>query len=282
MKRNPTSEEKPDSDRYVKNAEDRFFFDRTCGIYKPKSCKAETKSSKETNKSHRFWVTTIISTLTLLAVGFYAYYAALQWCEMRRAADAAKKAADAADSAATTAAGTLAFAQQEFRQEQRPYIWATPGFSLSRPNGEQATRLVEYLQYRDTQQLAITFDLVNGGKSPAIGALTPRPILIIDESQRARDRAQRYQVGFGASIPQLMAPSIRFAVSTELGPIVTEGFIDELTRDKKRVYVVGAVRYKDMFASPPSPEYETGYCVRLMAVGFPFTQCDFTGHQYVK
>jgi hypothetical protein len=93
---NPTGREKPDGNRYVKDAEDRFFFDGASGIYKPKTYQSENKSSEQTKNSNQFRVTTAISALTLLAVTIYAYYAALQWCEMKKAADASAKASQTA------------------------------------------------------------------------------------------------------------------------------------------------------------------------------------------
>jgi len=239
MKRNPASEERPDSDRYIKDAEDRFFFDSTSGIYKPKSCKTEPKSSKEASKSSRFWVTTIISTLTLLAVGFYAYYAALQWCEMKRAADAAKKAADAATSSASTAAGALAFAQQQFRQDQRPYI-ALPELPPGAPNSGRFGV--------HEGRIRVLLPIQNYGKSPALNTFAFARVAIGDDDIRRINFNRAGDQDIGIVPPGIFPPISAFS---------------EVLRspdDVKRPMVVyGRIDYTDIFA-PPNPKYSLVFC----------------------
>jgi hypothetical protein len=107
MKRHPSSGDKPDPERFLKDTANAFFFDPQSGIHQPKAYQSKNENDKQSSSGDpawRFWVTTILSTLTLITVGIYAYYAALQWYEMKRTADASKQAADAAGSAATTAA----------------------------------------------------------------------------------------------------------------------------------------------------------------------------------
>jgi hypothetical protein len=98
MNHRPPSDDKPDSERYLRDTEDGFFFDLDTGIHKPKAYQREAKRNDKTigPPSWQFWVTTVLSALTLLAVAIYAYLAALQWGEMKRAADATWTAATAA------------------------------------------------------------------------------------------------------------------------------------------------------------------------------------------
>lgn len=81
MNHRPSREDTPDSERYLRDTADSFFFDLGSGIYKPKAYQGQTKRDQETHvgpPSWQFWVTTIVSTLTLIAVAIYAYYAAGQ------------------------------------------------------------------------------------------------------------------------------------------------------------------------------------------------------------
>jgi hypothetical protein len=115
MSRHPRRKEASDAGRYLRDSEGHFFFDATSGIYKPKTHVTNNESDRDTKEINRFRITTVISVLTLLAVAIYAYYAALQWCEMQRAADAAKSAAE-------TAGQSLVDSRKSFEVENRPHV----------------------------------------------------------------------------------------------------------------------------------------------------------------
>jgi hypothetical protein len=126
---NPTGDEKPNGDRYIKDSEDRFFFDGASGIYKPKAYQTETKSRKQAKNSQRFLVTTFISALTLIAVGVYAYFAVLQWREMRSASAAAWE--------------SVAEIQRQTRLDERPWIRAITPLAPS-PIGFRAGEIIQF------------------------------------------------------------------------------------------------------------------------------------------
>jgi hypothetical protein len=99
MNHYPPSGDKPDPERYLKDTADAFFFDPQSGIHQPKAYQSRPESNQRASNADpawRFCVTTILSALTLIAVSIYACYAALQWREMQKAADAANLSAVAA------------------------------------------------------------------------------------------------------------------------------------------------------------------------------------------
>lgn len=106
MNRHPRSDEGKNATRYLRQIDDTYVYDSASGLYKPKSADAEARSQDQQHgrsgsspffvNIRRDWLAIGISFLTLLAVAIYAYYAARQWTEMKKAAEAAKKSADIA------------------------------------------------------------------------------------------------------------------------------------------------------------------------------------------
>jgi hypothetical protein len=131
MDHHPPSDEKPDDTRYLENTKDSFTFDVVSGIYKPKAYEAGKKGSEKTKRTNpwckawtdkKFIITSVLSIFTFFAVAIYAYYAALQWSEMRKATRATQDAAGAAVCAATTSQDSLQFARDSFHISERPYV----------------------------------------------------------------------------------------------------------------------------------------------------------------
>ena len=50
--------------------------------------------------------------------------------------------------------------------------------------------------------------------------------------------------------------------------------IGKLQDGKLAIYVIGGVRYRDLF-DPKIPPYETTYCYKMLLAGMPFGNCDF-------
>jgi hypothetical protein len=251
MKKNPASNDKPDGDRYIKDAEDRFFFDSTGGIYKPKSYKTETKSNQETKQSQRFWVTTIISTLTLFAVGIYAYYAALQWCEMRRAASAAQDAARFAHDAVIQA-------RDQFRQDERPYIWitntgiGTPEFTFDKnpKTGQDLT----------TGQITWTYHYTNYGKTPAYDLFSYKLISIGTNSPfRESYGFSKIKRGKGTPIP----PNKDDFGTVVSDPGITPERFKQLLGIDNAIRIRVQMQYTDAYGG----QYETEICLGRLVSG---------------
>lgn len=128
VSKQPRDNYKEDAERYLRDTADAFFFDPQSGIHQPKAYetrpeRADQKTNPNPDPVWRFWVTTIVSVLSLIGLAIYAYYAALQWSEMKRAADATRDAANAATRSANTASDS-ALLNRQLAEGTQPAIIA--------------------------------------------------------------------------------------------------------------------------------------------------------------
>jgi hypothetical protein len=255
MKRNPASEEKPDSDRYIENAKDRFFFDSIGGIYKPKSYKTESKSGKEANKSQRFRITTTISVLTLLAVGIYAYYAALQWCEMKKAADAAQQAAGEARLSRLQAEASLNATIQQFQLDQRAWL------GVSQP-------IVVSLKDAQSGKPDFRAQVINTGKTPANNVSIAPVTSIIKKGEFCKTTYKPEAVLFaGVHLPTAVN-TIAFPFGEKkIGP----GELAAIEAGQLSWCIYAKISYNDVFKG--TPVHVTEFCGVLQRDKSHFTAC---------
>jgi len=130
------------------------------------------KDAKDERNYKRFMF--LVTTMTLGALVVYADLVYLQYLQMVAATVATHKAADAADSAAHTAQSALQASQEQFRNEQRPYIWLAAGTATK-------TQLVSDSSLPMLQQqglnLLVNIQASNGGHSPAVEIRVTKTII---------------------------------------------------------------------------------------------------------
>jgi hypothetical protein len=110
----------------------------------------------ESNKKHRDWVdylTIGLETFGLIVLVAYTTFAALQWCEIRNTNRLTQSALDNS--------------KNQFRQDQRPYIW------LANETKDSPNMVFQTLDFISPSkgklhQIAVTMLFTNFGKSPAI------------------------------------------------------------------------------------------------------------------
>jgi hypothetical protein len=181
-----------------------------------------------------------------------------------------QRSAEAANSAATTADATLKASQRQFRNEQRPYIWLTPGIAL--PNNPMgATGLPELARGKMT--LTINIYGMNGGHSPAIEVMHTNIIRIFDTAEIAKKEVQNYVPKYG--LGEDSAPNTGFYLPTPLPAIdVTDALMDDIRNDRKRIYFLARVQYRDIFTPRSDAPYETAFCARVRSEGMPLASCE--------
>src|SRR5207244_11492978 len=92
----------------------------------------------------------------------YTYYTAKMY-------SANQQAANAAESAAITAAKGLDVSRQQFRMDQRPYMFPEPKQGWARGKAERGDeRAILKLENGGIVAVAVRVDLLNKGKSPAM------------------------------------------------------------------------------------------------------------------
>lgn len=131
--------------------------------------KRENNVSSELAREFR-WVefAQIGSNVVLAIVGIIALciYNG-QLTEMRKASKAAQDSADAATSAAKTADATLKVAKQQFRIEERPYIYASPEPAGPTINAQNDRALLVTTQQDGSVTVVWHVGIINSGKSSA-------------------------------------------------------------------------------------------------------------------
>src|SRR5579872_3854280 len=152
----------------------------------------------DTHKIGREWFKAIVEALTLVAVVAYAIINARMLHEMKKATEATETAAHAAKSSAKTAATTLESSKQQFRLEQRPYMWTEAAFYIS-----DTVRVDRYRrglsnvppgldELEKNVPFYINIHMVAGGRSPAIHVENTKPMLIFDSLDKAKRRARKF------------------------------------------------------------------------------------------
>jgi hypothetical protein len=265
----------------------RTFIKKEDGIFQP-----ETEERKQESQTHpatinvnsqipvtikRDWVgfifvfiASVINAGTLVVVARYTFFAQVQ-------SEQAIRSANAAMSAATTADATLKSSQQQFRTQQRPYIFQTPheGFLEKTAMGIKP-QIVNVLP-DGRVVIGITLEIQNGGISPASNIIETKSEMFIGKPGEVVPHFHH----FIPTYPNIESPSV---LGFHLAQIVPSGEFKkldstqyQLVKDRKlAVYVLGAVRYTDVFQPPLSEPYETRYCVMFNPDGFPFADCGTT------
>ncbi len=181
---------------------------------------------------------------------------------------------------------------KQFRIQGRPYIGPLPRQTgivhIPKPgkgtvpilpgleNGGDVP-VPEMLLGNGTFRMALGVDIKNYGKSPAVNVISTPSKIIVGLAAEARERVSKYIPDYSdtPSSPLMMdeVHTVPEGPSSDI-PIVTTAENILLANGTWEAYVVGAVRYQDIF-SPAIPPYETIYCFKLHPSGMPFSGCKF-------
>jgi hypothetical protein len=210
----------------------------------------------------------VLAVATFIVVVYYTRAAYLQAQASIEATYATQQAAVAAVSSANTAATALGVSQQQFRQEQRPYLWATP--DIAEKTQDRSKQLV--ITEGDSRFIVWVVHIKNGGRSPAKDEVnTQSETHIVDKDSFTRDVSE--------FIPQypnvpggIVAPETSATVITGHWPSISNEDFKRIESGERVIYVIGAVKYRDIF-SPTIPPYETRYCFVYNPTGMAFGAC---------
>jgi hypothetical protein len=216
------------------------------------------------------WLNVFLAAVTFVIVAYYTRAAFIQAQQSIRAAKAAEEGAAAATSAASTAASALGFSREEFRQEQRPYIWLSAGMAL--PDTPVGSVPLEELKKRNLS-LVISLQAFNGGKSPAIKIINTQVVVIVDTTEVADKRLRSYIPEYlnGESI--LPPNSSVVLKSPQEHIVITDQLLNDLGSKVRRIYVIGRIKYFDIFSPTLKVPYETAFCAQVNPSGLPFSNC---------
>jgi len=224
------------------------------------------------------WLNVLLAAVTFVIVAYYTRAAFIQAQQSIRAAKAAEESAAAATSAADTAASALGFSQEEFRQEQRPYIWLSAGMAL--PETPVGSLSLTELQRRNLP-LIISLQAFNGGKSPAIKAINTQVVVIFDTTEVAKKRLRNYVPEYLSGEFILPPNSSVVLHSPQEHIVITDQLLNDLGK-VRTMYVVGRIRYFDIFSPSLKVPYETAFCAQVNPSGLPFSNCTVPETAWIK
>jgi hypothetical protein len=203
----------------------------------PKSTgSAEASRSDETSgRSKRDWHDHAMLWVQGVGVFFliaYTTFAALQWCEMRDANGFSSRA--------------ITNAEEQFREESRPYIWFSVGGGLERPRNISGGKYDKHL--------AVPFQFTNYGKSPAIDV---REDLHMAIGENAGNEIQWRNIP--AKSGSMVPPG-----DTAHNAFISDGIVDDATLSKivdgtTMLILYGHFEYTDMVSEPPVT-YTSEFC----------------------
>lgn len=208
----------------------------------------------------------------LIVLVAYTIFTALMYCANKKAADAAKSAAD-------TASDTLKFSRQQSRFDERPYMSPMPRGANADGQGHLSVYDIGQGPAVGRVRLGVAVEIMNVGKSPAIGVIAPRTEFKIGPWKKARQETIDYEPDYSpGKSGQIVFAGNGITAQSE-AKIITRAEWEKLTNGQWEFYVVGGIRYRDMF-NPIIEPYETTYCYHVLTMnimngGLPFAGCDF-------
>jgi hypothetical protein len=217
------------------------------------------------------------TNLLIAAVGLAAlwiYYGQLkamrgQLGEIIKQFPEIQKSANAAKSAADTAFATLQSSQEQFRNEQRPYIFASPQAA-----GPQSTVIQTLPDGRF--QVAITVEINNGGRSPAIDTFSTPSRMYLGPRKEMSKKFKAFVPEYPMKTGDILASNVsRIVVTGELLTLSAQE-MKSVNNYELAVYVMGAVKYTDVFSPHLDAPYETKYCFVFNPLGLPLGGCGGT------
>ena len=237
------------------------------GEVERKQAEAETREQKyreqqlSINRSVMWFTGALVflSFLTIVVNGIYTYIT--------------NKSADAAKNAATTAHDSFQFSQRQFRTEQRPYLAPSPRPGFEHKETHETRPFIFYSNTKRWEFL-LNVDLINIGKSPAVNVGHSDTICIFGEKNKARDFARHWSTGYGSTPSTVLMNAFVTPVANGI-PMKDEQHKLFLNGEWE-LYVVGGVRYTDIFSPPLEQPYETTYCYHIKPEGMMYGNCSWS------
>ena len=223
---------------------------------------------------NNFWdhVKTGAELLGIVLLAVYTGYTIKMYCANKKAADAAKSAAD-------TASDSLKFSREQFRTDERPYMSPAARGANTDGQGHFSVYNIGTGPATGEVRLGVSVEITNVGKSPAVEMMATRTEYKVGPWRKARQET----ASFRPSYPTDKGTEIVFAgtgvTAQSGGKIITTAEWEKLKNGDWEFYVVGGIRYRDMFIPAIEP-YETTYCYHVLTMsvesgGLPFASCGF-------
>jgi hypothetical protein len=172
----------------------------------------------------------------------------------------------------------LSHSVEQFRIEERPWLTADPTPMLDKDAANGLFFLPRQTPNGTEYEPNIIIRAYNGGKTPAVDMLTapyefkvgPTNQIIEEVKKFVPTYPEKYAGGFmGTSGNPIILPV------KDWENYFPQDVIDRINNGTWAMFIVGGVRYHDVF-DPKSSPYETIYCFQVHRKGIPIATCPFT------
>jgi hypothetical protein len=239
----------------------------------------KTKKSlwqKVRSKSAPFWQA-VFTALAFFALLAYTIYTRQQWITLDRSvADNEKQfkqtlcqmqaQTGAQERYARASEDTAASIVDQFRLEERPYVWARVTGGYEGPDGNYY--VLNKLGDNKTD-VSIAVRIANAGHSPAIDVIDTPSYMAMGPAKKVERWARNFVPPYpNVSSGSVIAPGDHpVTVPTgKLHPLADKEL--KLVNDGTwEIFVVGRVKYSDIFLPRQKIPYETTYCARYNPTG---------------
>jgi hypothetical protein len=154
------------------------------------------------------------------------------------------------------------------------------GAGVQTPENAVSTTFLPELVKR---RLALQFNVeaVNGGHSPAVNFINTEITVIFDVTTVARQKVKEYKATYRSNPGIVLVPN-SFSLFHTTDPLMpTDRIVDDLTSGKKAMFILGTLKYTDIF-SPKIAPYESQFCFSVHPTGMPLGDCGDLGQQWIK
>jgi len=180
--------------------------------------------------------------------------------------------AHTASISADAARDAVTLATENFKKEQRPYLTIVPSGGIldpRQPNNFDAA-FIAAPNKDGSFSVSIAAQIFDTGKTAAAEVSTTATESFFDVPPKAESMARnyvpKYQPGTNyispGSFPQVPHGVVRTIPTAQW---------EDFKQGKMSLFIVGAVRYSDLFTTGTT--YETDYCYQISPIGLPFSLC---------
>lgn len=244
---------------YLEKVRGRYVFNKSSGLYEAKSertekqCEESSAGASRRTPFHvdlrRDWIVIIVSVVSLFLFGITIHYARLQWHEMHESTIQSTRAANTANRAVDIANTALTQSKNQFVQDERPYVWITDNIQLGETSSSDPIA---------PNRIAVNYDILNYGKSPALNVQMVANIAVGDKAER-QTALKAFNKSGGSIMPPTKGANASAISDTPPYPnFHTYG-------DKHKIVVYGRIRYNDLYGNV----YISDWCLAYVGAIHP-------------
>ena len=160
--------------------------------------------------------------------------------------------------------------QATARLTYRPYMAVTPRFAGLSPDGKLTPTMPSG---KDNVEIILAVDVKVVGGSPAADFINSASEVIVGPATTAEQQAMNFDPDYTHSNPTTVIPGDAFTVGSGENPVISAEDFANIKTGSYAIYIVGGLKYRDVFKPRMDRPYEYVYCFQLRPYSMPFATC---------